>query len=455
MRFNQPRCNPQHLNIVWQALSAQYNLCSAAPFKPSSTPAPVSRERTLVYIAKRLTQDIVDSRQLREEPTLSTTARLYQYLNWTIRLSKLSGFLQILESRSGRRILLINSELHCRHTHEVLFMLCVPNDFESVKSQKWQFVRLVTARDIRQFARCPLPRGVRADSYQFEAHRFGELATKAQLLSSRIAPHQYGQLKGVQTQKNRQREQESRKVLTLTASEVRQAVHCALQSADPRHSLISTVSILSGKQSAQPQGDFNVDQVLPVQVGDGRDWIGVVFRRGLPQVTLIDAYDICNKAILCDPSFDATRLDFFVCRYNKVRIEPDAVAQSQSPSMAAPWDETPDPVEISYSPVCSSASASPTLPAMSRPTSVSNMSVMSLASASASPSLSPVSLSPVSMNALAAIPTLPALPGDFRFVPCTSAALTDVSATIQHHAAQANYFAQFLPQPAVFRGVSI
>ena len=277
---------------------------------------------------------------------------------------------------------------------------------------------------------------MRADAHQFERHRFGEAASKAQLLSGRIAPHQYGQLKGVQTQKNRQREQQSRKVLTLTAGEVRQAVHWALQSGDARHELIPIVSILSGKH--HPDGDFNVDQLLPVQVGDGRDWIGVVFRRGLPQVTLIDAYDICNKAILCEPSFDASRLDFFVCRYNKIRIAPDA---QSNVSVAAPWDETPEPVERaeirSYSPV--SSSASPSLPSLCR--SVSNMSAMSLASASnsasrtASPSMSPL-----------------ALPGDFSFVPCgTEGLLASSAATIQHHAAQANYFAQFLPKPTAFR----
>jgi len=438
-------CNPQHFNLVWRALSEQYNLCSAAPFKPNPVAAAAPRERTLVYIAKQTTQDIVDSHQLLEECTLSNAARVYQYLNWTIRLSKLHGSVQTLESRRGHRILIINSELHCRCTREPLYMLCVPNDFDAAKSQKWQFVRLVTADDIRRFARYKrgqdLPRGVRGDAHQFEAYRFDELPSKADLLSSRIGRHQYAQLKGVQTQKNRQSEQASRKVLTLTASEVRQAVHWALQSGDARHEMIPIVSILSGKH--HPDGDFSVDQVLPVQIGDGRDWIGVVFRHGLPQVTLIDAYDICNKAILCEPSFETSRLDFFVCRYNKVRIEPDA--QSHAPmAMPAPWEETPEPAGradiASYSPVSVSVSPSQQ-PSLS--TSVSNMSLLSLSSASVSNCPSMTS-TPVSVSSDASYVSYACATENARWT-------TDVAATIQYHQAQAKYFEQFLPNPAAFR----
>ena len=66
---------------------------------------------------------------------------------------------------------------------------------------------------------------------------------------------------------------------------------------------------------------FSVDYLLPVQV-DG-NWIGVVYRDGQCIMTLMDHYDITNKAIQCDPSFDIRSMDWFTNNYNRFRIIPD------------------------------------------------------------------------------------------------------------------------------------
>ena len=63
---------------------------------------------------------------------------------------------------------------------------------------------------------------------------------------------------------------------------------------------------------------FSVDYLLPVQLGN--EWVGVVYRNNECAMALMDRYDISNKAILCDPSFDVDALKWFKSDYSKLRI---------------------------------------------------------------------------------------------------------------------------------------
>ena len=64
-----------------------------------------------------------------------------------------------------------------------------------------------------------------------------------------------------------------------------------------------------------------MDFLLPVCIGD--DWVGVVYRDKEATLCLMDAHDITNKALLCDPSFDVDSLKWFKSDYAKLRILPD------------------------------------------------------------------------------------------------------------------------------------
>ena len=70
---------------------------------------------------------------------------------------------------------------------------------------------------------------------------------------------------------------------------------------------------------------FSVDYLLPVQV-DG-NWVGVVYRDGQCIMTLMDHYDITNKAIQCDPSFDIQSMDWFTNDFNRLEITPDVLSE--------------------------------------------------------------------------------------------------------------------------------
>jgi len=99
------------------------------------------------------------------------------------------------------------------------------------------------------------------------------------------------------------------------------AVNKALE--EEQTDLIPIVSITSKKEKnhCKKLEDFSVDYMLPVQVG--HDWVGVVFRDNDCAMALLDGYDITNKAILCNPAFDARSLEWFRNRYTRLKVIPD------------------------------------------------------------------------------------------------------------------------------------
>lgn len=140
-----PQCDVHNLKVVWRALRRKYVISGMVKL--------ISRQGcTTVSIAKHLLQDII-GRPLLEEDTFHTAAQLRQHLQRTIRFADRGGLVHTLEPSRGRCVVLINSGLHCCFTGEMLYMLCVPDDY-AFSDYEWQFVRLVTFDDIKLFAPC-------------------------------------------------------------------------------------------------------------------------------------------------------------------------------------------------------------------------------------------------------------------------------------------------------------
>ena len=79
---------------------------------------------------------------------------------------------------------------------------------------------------------------------------------------------------------------------------------------------------------------FSVDFLLPVQVGD--DWVGVVFRDNECAMALMDHYDVSNKAILCNPSFDEDSVNWFQNSYDRLRIVIDDARRNAQHGYSGP-----------------------------------------------------------------------------------------------------------------------
>jgi len=318
---------------VWKAVSAHYNLAAQRPFRRLSAAGnpTVFKEKSPVFVARKYTEKLVASEQIVEG--FSTAQRLYQYLNWTMRINKVSESMNLLEGRHGAKVLLINTELHDRERRE-LYALCIRNDVVSVKAQKWQLAALLTASQLSSSLGIDyhhFPRGVRASSPQFEELRMmkqgvGQNSLRAlkQRIRERDAQRKiirYQQLKCVLAGNGRtaKRKPSSERVLTVHLSSFYAKVREALHS--PLTPLLPMVSIVSRKLYQRKEEDFSVDYLLPVRVG--QDWVGVVFRDMEPIMALMDIYDITNKALLCDPAVDVEALPFAQSPFNRLKILPD------------------------------------------------------------------------------------------------------------------------------------
>jgi hypothetical protein len=290
------------------------------------------KEKSMVFIANQVTQRLIETHLILEH--FPTAQRLYQYLHWTMRMSKVAHAMAQFEGRNGGKVLLIDVELH-DHRQQRLYALCTPNDVVTQQTQPWQLANLLTAPqlinmlDIEYQA---LPRGVRAVSRQFAGYRqFSNLKMfkkQLQKMESRRKPMRYGHLKSVKTGNGKKTSTSKGKgarndddILTVSFSTFYGAVRRAL--ADNQRDLIPIVSIISKKtRSRGPKlEDFSVDYLLPVQMGPHS--VGVVYRDTDCSMVLLDGYDISNKAILCNPSFDIQSLNWFSNQYDRLKVVSD------------------------------------------------------------------------------------------------------------------------------------
>ena len=114
-------------------------------------------------------------------------------------------------------------------------------------------------------------------------------------------------------------------------------------------------------------------------------------------MVLMDRYDITNKAILCDPSFNTRSLEWFQNDYDRLKIVPDEI-----------WTESMSPLEIKCkSPSMSSqgSAGSPSLSAMCLVSSVSSVPSVTSVTAMSGDSRSSSPDSPVMNNVVDNQPT--------------------------------------------------
>jgi len=319
---------------VWKDVVDHYNLSTQSPYVRLSADGhpTIFKEKSPVFVSRKYTEKLVSGGTTMEK--FVTAQRLYQYLNWTMRINKVSKTMNLLEGKNGSKVLLINTELH-DHERRELYALCIANDVVSPKAQKWQLASLFTASELSKSLGIDyhhFPRGVRASSPQFEQFRAirasASTSNPLKALKKQICDRdvkrkmiRYQQLKCVLAGngRNSKRKPCPEKILTVHLSSFYAKVRAALES--PHIQLVPMVSIVSRKLYQRKEEDFSVDYLLPVPVG--QDWVGVVYRDMEPIMALMDVYDITNKAILCDPALDAKSLPFKGGAYNRLKILPD------------------------------------------------------------------------------------------------------------------------------------
>jgi len=318
----------------------------------------------MVFINGKVTARLIRSQLIRED--ILTARRLYQYLNWTMRISKVAETMTIMEGRTGRKVLLFDVELHDQRG-EGLYALCVPNDVQSPNAQQWQLADLLTAHQLTHLLRIDsreLPGGVRAVSSQFEQFRMMEsvedtdrLKGEIMAIDDRLNRLRYYRLKCIRTGngKKSKKWQDEGSVLKVKLSTFYEKVHDALM--DENVALIPIVSIVSrrNRDLNEKEENFSVDYLLPIEIQS--NWVGVVYRKGQCAMALMDKYDISNKAILCDPSFDVKRLDFFQNEYNRLKIvmDDDEEQKSSESNESTTW--TPPTLSLQSFPSSDSCAA--------------------------------------------------------------------------------------------------
>jgi len=317
---------------VWQRVCCYFNAQTHCPYRKVilAENKTFYKAKSTVFIGNKFTEKCIRDRVIAEH--IPTAQRLYQYLNWTVRINKVEQSNLLLEGRNGSKIMIINTELH-DHRGQSLYALCVPNDAVGGKTQKWQLAAFLTAYDVVECLKIDsndLPRGVREICSQFEEYRaiqsdprlLGIIKVQINTWDTRRKPARYGHMKCIQTgsghKGKKHQSAEDRELLIGLSSfctKVRRALDC------PFTKVVPILSIFSKKNGKRRVEDFSVDYLLPVRIEN--NWVGVVYRDMDPVMALMDIYDVTNKALLCDPSFNVDGMGWFENWYTRLRIVPD------------------------------------------------------------------------------------------------------------------------------------
>merc|ERR1712241_1645511 len=221
-----------------------------------------------------------------------------------------------------------------------------------------------------------------------------DIKDRIKQIDSRGKDVRYQQLKCVQT--NGRRSNEDVPILKVRLSRFCKLVREALE--DDNVALYPLVSIVSKKHRKKRTEDFSVDFLLPVHIG--KDVVGVVYRDGVPTQALMDHYDITNKTILCNPSYDVSALNMFQNpRYHRLRIIPDLELDTPSlscsmSSLSIRTDMTP--LDLTPTPSLTSSPSLNLTPPMT--TSVSLSSFPSLPPLPVTPIVLPIPIMPVTFG---------------------------------------------------------
>jgi len=301
----------------------------------AATHAPYRRltgftDKWRVKISNEVTARLTESQVIWEKMPEPKTRRLYQYLDWTIRMNRDSRTAAVVEGANGGKMLLIDVELHDRRRHD-LYALCSPLDtVQSARSVQWQLISLLTAAELADFlgidAEC-LPRGVRAASPLFEEHRnaMGDMkALKRKILDNEDRAKWTQNLRKWSPKCCRlDKYNKIKTVKSVKVSRFHDAVRRSLEDEN-----VDLVPIVSRKTKSKK---FSVDYLLPVRLGS--DWVGTVYRDNEFVSILYDRYHVTNKAILCDPSFDVECFEWFQNAFAGLKIVEDD-AESVAPQSA-------------------------------------------------------------------------------------------------------------------------
>ena len=162
-------------DIIWSKLCEHFHARVYRPFQRQNIDPDTiivhHKQKQDIFIPNNLTGHIIGAKLIAEE--IPSARRLYQYLNWKMRISKMAQTTAYMKGQGGRRLLLINVELHDQRGHE-LYALCTPNDMVLPKSPSWKLRYLLTGNELTDLLGVDykvLPRGVRAVSAQFENYR--------------------------------------------------------------------------------------------------------------------------------------------------------------------------------------------------------------------------------------------------------------------------------------------
>ena len=271
--------DPQIPQRIWTAVCAQYNMSLQRPYSRClQIEQPMAfKQKSDVFITNKITVKLLSNQLIWEQ--FPSIQRLYQYLNWTMRMNKMARTDMMMEGQDGRRVLLIDVELHDQRG-QGLYALCTPNDMVTHKSQQWQLTHLLAANVLTNLLGIDywaLPRGVRAVSSQFEDHRelmrdhpisgLKQLKYQISRIDLRRKPVRYGHMKSVQTGRRKPKGRDradSAKTMKVTLTTFHSAVRDALR--DETVGLVPIVSIISRAVGYQKEKleDFRFDLISNV-----------------------------------------------------------------------------------------------------------------------------------------------------------------------------------------------
>ena len=236
------------------------------PFHRVNIPMPPMpfKESSSVFIPSKVTTQLITNRMIQEQ--FVSPKRLFQFLNWTLRINKSTQNMVVMEGQNARKVLLFDIELHDPRGHN-LYALCTPNITQTPNAQPWRLVALVTADTITKWMEIDsrvLPRGVRTVSPHFEQYRnikgnLKGIEREILEIDSKQNVTRYYNLRCIRAKHSKEYEE---KVLRVRVSVFYEIVQSALKNANV--SLIPIVSIVSRKTMNSDTNllDFRLDLFL-------------------------------------------------------------------------------------------------------------------------------------------------------------------------------------------------
>lgn len=241
---------------IWQKLIEFYNIYKERSYQRQNAPILSSTgvsstclsSTANVFINGKLTTKLFQNKSIREG--FESKKRLFQYLNWTLKINQMAQTMTVMEGRNGGRVMVFDVELHDQRQQR-LYALC------TVDHMKWQLLDLVTASELTillGIKQQSLPRGVRAVSSQFEQYRLNSMKSNLKDLKRRIlSVDQRQRMKHLKCPRTGNSASAPDKVLTVKLSMFRGAVRKALM--DENVNLIPIVSrVLKWRNSVDTNG---------------------------------------------------------------------------------------------------------------------------------------------------------------------------------------------------------